>query len=49
MNKDYDGKIDVTEIVDGERVIKVGAGGTNPIFGVDGSAVTHDVFTTGYM
>ena len=35
VNIGYDGKVDTN---------KVGAGGTNPIFGVDGSPVVHDVF-----
>jgi len=36
INKDLDGKVDG------------GAGGSNPIFGVDGSPVVHDVFIKGY-
>ena len=36
INKDYEGRIDGN------------AGGSNPIFGVDGSPVVHDVFIKGY-
>ena len=44
VNKGYDGKIDQTT-VDG---VITGSGGTNPIFGVDGSPVVHDVLIEGY-
>ena len=37
VNADYDGKV-------GEN----NTGGTNPIFGVDGSPVVHDIFTYGF-
>ena len=44
VNKGYDGKIDQTT-VDG---VQTGSGGTNPIFGVDGSPVVHDVLIEGW-
>ena len=44
VNKGYDGKIDQTT-VDG---VTSGSGGTNPIFGVDGSPVVHDVLIEGW-
>ena len=31
-----------------EKEVKVASGGTNPIFGVDGSPVVHDVYIEGY-
>ena len=34
---DYDGKVGEND-----------AGGTNPIFGVDGSPVVHDIYTYGF-
>ena len=36
INPDYDGAVDGNN------------GGTNPIFGVDGSPVVHDVFIEGF-
>ena len=44
VNKGYDGKID-QETVDG---VTTGSGGTNPVFGVDGSPIVHDVLIEGY-
>ena len=32
-----------------EKEVKVAVGGTNPIFGVDGSPVVHDMFIEGYI
>ena len=37
VNADYDGKVGEND-----------TGGTNPIFGVDGSPVVHDIFTYGF-
>ena len=45
INPDLDGAVDVTFDDDGNRIAK---GGTNAIFGVDGSPVVHDVFMAGY-
>ena len=45
INKDYDGQVDGGEDADGN---KTASGGTNPIFGVDGSPVVHDVHIYGY-
>ena len=52
VNRSYDGNVDSVTIVmeedsDGtktEKEVKVAVGGTNPIFGVDGSPVVHDMF-----
>ena len=56
VNRSYDGNVDSVTIVmeedsDGtktEKEVKVAVGGTNPIFGVDGSPVVHDMFIEGY-
>ncbi len=56
VNRSYDGNVDSVTIVmaedsDGtktEKEVKVASGGTNPIFGVDGSPVVHDVYIEGY-
>ena len=56
VNRSYDGNVDSVTIVmeedsDGtktEKEVKVAVGGTNPIFGVDGSPVVHDVLMEGY-
>ena len=45
INPDLDGEVDVTYTADGKKVAK---GGTNAIFGVDGSPVVHDVYMAGY-
>ena len=31
-----------------KKEVKVAVGGTNPIFGVDGSPVVHDMYIEGY-
>ena len=49
VNKGYDGKIDIQKTTQADgTVITTASGGTNPIFGVDGSPVVHDVFIKGY-
>ncbi|MDC3100472.1 PilC/PilY family type IV pilus protein [Candidatus Pelagibacter sp.] len=56
VNRSYDGNVDSITIVmeedsDGtktEKEVKVAVGGTNPIFGVDGSPVVHDMYIEGY-
>ena len=49
VNKGYDGKIDVSETTKADgTTVTTASGGTNPIFGVDGSPVVHDVFIKGY-
>ena len=45
INKDYDGRVNVTTDSAGNRIA---TGGTNAIFGVDGSPVVHDVHIYGY-
>ena len=45
INKDLDGGVDVTYDDEGNKVAK---GGTNAVFGVDGSPVVHDVYMAGY-
>ena len=45
INKDYDGRVNV--VVDSAGN-KLATGGTNPIFGVDGSPVVHDVHIFGF-
>ena len=45
INPDLDGEVDVTYTAEGKKNAK---GGTNAIFGVDGSPVVHDVYMAGY-
>ncbi len=45
INTDLDGGVDISYTTEGEKKAK---GGTNAIFGVDGSPVVHDVYMAGY-